>query len=92
MEHISERNDLGLTQEGPGLPSPPIQIVVGRTDADIAADLLAKAMPHLKALCAIIDEGSASGLEIQFSFGRNQFGKSVINGPMFVKPITPKER
>ena len=47
-----------------------------KTDAEIAGELRTDCMPHLEALCRLMEKARAHNMELQFNTGFDQFGRA----------------
>lgn len=66
----------------------PIQLVTGKTDADLAQEFRAEAQPLLDAWAALVTKVHAQGFQIGFNMTPDSFGKRFrINEISIVKPL-----
>lgn len=58
-----------------------------KTDSDIAKELRARITAELERVCPICDEAAEYGMQVAFSLGLNQFGKTVVHQITISKPL-----
>ena len=57
-----------------------VQLVPGRPDAEVAADLKNRMQAALIPVLTLMDEATAGGFIAQFQLGMGTFGKNVVQG------------
>lgn len=63
----------------------PIQLVPGKTDQDVAAELKRKLIEVYQPLLQLADEANDSGMAFQVTIGPNAFGKFTIQQCQIMK-------
>jgi hypothetical protein len=64
-----------------------INLVPGKSDAEIARDMAARVVAALVPVCAVMDEARKHGFDISFQLGPDWTGRTVVanNGPVISK-------
>ena len=59
----------------------------GKTDTELAAEFRAKLRPLLEETLGVLNNASKSGLQVNFQFGRDVYGRHMVVSIDVVRPL-----
>jgi hypothetical protein len=67
--------------------SPILSVTPGKTDTELAAEFRNKLRPLLEEALGVLNAASGSGLQVNFQFGRDVYGRHMVVSIDVVRPL-----
>jgi hypothetical protein len=64
-----------------------VDLPARKSDSEIAADIRSEAAPHFEALCKLMDRARFNGMNLNFSFVPDGYGRHTVTNLTITKPL-----